>query len=59
MRIGIRTIPKVAALSLVLVPILLSECGRAQEPGKAPRPVPRFEGTTIPDPPQQGRPWTL
>ncbi len=59
MRIGTRRMPRTATLGLVLVPLVMAINDRAQEPGqKAHRSAPRFEGATIPDPPQQGRPWT-
>jgi hypothetical protein len=59
MRIGTRWILRAAKLFLALTPLVLAatSCAQGQEE-KEFRPAPRFEGATIPDPPQQRQPWT-
>jgi hypothetical protein len=59
MRIGTRRISRTSKPlpALALFVVAVAGCAHGQEGAKT-RPAPRFEGATIPDPPQQGRPWT-
>ena len=60
MSIGPRRIPRASALFAALTLFGLAVAGRAWgRQGEESRPAPRFEGLTIPDPPQQRLPWTI
>jgi hypothetical protein len=60
MRIGPRRIPRARLHfpALALFVMAATGCARGQDV-KEFRPAPRFEGATIPDPPQHRQPWTI
>ena len=58
MKIGLRNITRAAALFLAVAALVITFTGWLHGQARQSQPAPRFEGATIPGPPQQGQPWT-